>query len=211
MNVCVSLGRMSFDDCLICCKKYALVELRQDLLDFSDEDLKLLISTTSKCVFTYRKKADNDKAGRKYIEFAVKNNCDYIDVDIEWYNADKQFFEEVLKTGQTNLILSYHNYEKTPSFDTLHKILQLMQQISQAKFYKIITTQIQQNDFITVLRLYAFSEILIAFCMGDMARFTRIAAAKLNAPIVYAYPDLYQKTANGQFSYSELITILKQI
>jgi len=78
-----------------------------------------------------------------------------------------------------------------------------------SKNVKIVTTAKSTNDSSLVLSLYheAKPVNLIAFSMGDYGRISRILCLLLGSP--FTYVSLGKAVAPGQFSLSEMKSILK--
>lgn len=81
------------------------------------------------------------------------------------------------------LILSYHNFEKTP--ENLQGILQNMQCIAPAKFYKIATMARSSLDALRMLDFVRKNPGVIGLCMGELGKPTRILAPLFGSPIMY--------------------------
>jgi 3-dehydroquinate dehydratase len=64
---------------------------------------------------------------------------------------------------------------------------------------------------LTLFNLYEGEENLIAFGMGDDAKFTRVTALFLGSPFTYVYFLSQNKTAEGQLSYKEFDLMVKNL
>ncbi len=102
----------------------------------------------------------------------------------------------------SKLILSYHNFEKTP--ENLDEILQNMKRISNAKFYKIATMARSSLDSIRMLDFVKNNPGVIGLCMGELGQITRILAPVFETPIMYvASPN----SALGQVPLDVLLEV----
>jgi 3-dehydroquinate dehydratase-1 len=119
---------------------------------------------------------------------------------------NKQFVSYIKKT-RTDLLVSWHNFKKTPNESILNKILNQMAKFS--KNIKIVTTARSTNDSSRVLSLYnnASKLNLIAFSMGEHGKMSRILCLFLGSP--YTYVSLGKAIAPGQFSLDEIKSIIK--
>ena len=128
-------------------------------------------------------------------------------LDIE-YNTLKKNKELVkyLKTTKTKLLVSWHDFKKTP------KDIELKNQINQmGKFssnVKIVSTAKSTEDATRMLELYSKKgkNNLISFAMGDAGRISRILCLYLGSP--YTYVSLGKAVAPGQFSVDEVNKII---
>ncbi|MFS8563094.1 MAG: type I 3-dehydroquinate dehydratase [Rhabdochlamydiaceae bacterium] len=100
------------------------------------------------------------------------------------------------------LILSYHNFEKTP--DNLQKILEGMQRAFPAKFYKIATMARSSLDALRMLDFVRKNPGVIGLCMGDLGKPTRILAPLFGTPIMYTGS---LDSALGQVSLDVLLEV----
>jgi 3-dehydroquinate dehydratase/shikimate dehydrogenase len=83
----------------------------------------------------------------------------------------------------SQLILSYHNFEHTP--DNLEQILEAMQRVSRAKFYKIATMTRSSLDALKMLLFMRKNPGVIGICMGELGHLTRILGPVVGCPIMY--------------------------
>ena len=102
----------------------------------------------------------------------------------------------------SKLILSYHNFEKTP--DNLEEILQTMLKVSSAKFYKIATMARSSLDALRMLRFVKEHSDVIGLCMGTLGQLTRILAPVVGSQIMYAS---HTNSILGQLSLEALLEI----
>lgn len=129
-------------------------------------------------------------------------------LDVEYNTLKKnQELQKYLKTAKTNVLVSWHDFEKTPNVQTLRSMLRKMSRFSNN--VKIVTTSRTIGDTIRILSLYknqAKKIRLICFAMGDYGRMSRILCTKLGSP--YTYVSLGKPVAPGQFSLKEMKNIM---
>jgi 3-dehydroquinate dehydratase/shikimate dehydrogenase len=119
-------------------------------------------------------------------------------VDIEVESAESvQARLETLR-GQARLILSYHNYDGTPSPET---VLRRMLRVP-ADAYKIVTTARKPSDNSRVLALTKSHPRtpLIVLAMGETGFPTRVLSTAWGGLFTYAAPNASEGTASGQVS-----------
>ena len=106
-------------------------------------------------------------------------------------------------------IVSYHNFERTEGMEELKAIVENCFKMG-ADYVKLATTVIKKEDAIRILQLYAEYSNLIAFGMGEKAKFTRITSLFLGAPFTYVYAGrMSNQLAEGQLSEKEYIELMK--
>ena len=129
-------------------------------------------------------------------------------LDVEYNTLKKNHeLQKYLKTTRTNILVSWHDFVKTPNEQTLKLMLQKMSKFSNN--VKLVTTAKTIDDTIRILSLYKIHTKkirLISFAMGDYGRMSRILCAKLGSP--YTYVSLGKPVAPGQFSLKEMKNIM---
>jgi len=131
-------------------------------------------------------------------------------LDVEFNTLKKNTqLTKYLKSTKTKLLVSWHDFKKTPNATELKKKIVQMSKFSNN--VKIVSTAKTTDDANRMLELYAKKgkNNLISFAMGDMGRISRILCLYLGSP--YTYVSLGKAVAPGQFSVDEVkkITDLK--
>ena len=137
----------------------------------------------------------------------IKHGAAYIDLELKTSEQLRQRLLDALQGTQTRLIVSHHNFAETPDSDALSAILK--QQIeSGAHIGKIVTMAHDHLDVLRVLNLQEEASKnnfpLIAFCMGEPGKLSRIITLLLGGFMTYAALDEEQATAPGQLTVQEL-------
>jgi 3-dehydroquinate dehydratase type I len=205
--ICVSLGNISFEEASKIAAGEDMVELRADLLAYSKEQFEELLKISKKSIFTCRPGVYSENKRKELFALAIQNSATFIDLEIE---SGSEFLAEIkglLETSTTELILSYHNFENTPSFSELNKIL-ISCYYSGADLAKIATTIQQEQDLLSIFSLYAEPGRKVLIGMGEKGVISRIAATFLGAEFSFAAPGNLEITAPGQLSVGEMKEIL---
>ena len=138
---------------------------------------------------------------------AVQQQAAFVDLELRTpLQYRKQLLGEI-HDSQSRLIISYHDFEKTPDPAELSTVLQ--EQIdSGAHIGKIVTMAHSYLDVLQVLHLQCEAQKqnfpLIAFCMGEEGKLSRIITLLLGGFMTYAALDEQQATAPGQLSVKQL-------
>ncbi|MEX0657102.1 MAG: type I 3-dehydroquinate dehydratase [Nitrosopumilaceae archaeon] len=195
-------------------KKSNYVEIRFDFLIPSQvpESLELVKKYLNRSVCTLRPKSEGGKfSGSEnerisILKLIAEYNPFLLDIEYNTLRKNKQFTNYIKKT-RTDLLVSWHDFKKTPSDSFLSKILNKMTKFS--KNIKIVTTAKSTNDSSRVLSLYNNAQKLnlIAFSMGEYGKMSRILCLFLGSP--YTYVSLERPIAPGQFSLDEIKSIIK--
>ena len=143
---------------------------------------------------------------------AIEAGARYVDVELE---APKQMSKRVRNAAHENgtiFIRSYHDFEGTDSLEALKAIVEKCIYHG-ADMVKIVTTARSQEDVQRVMSLYEWfpNEVkdlpegsLIAFCMGEEGRQSRLDCLKYGAPYTYAALSAEESAAPGQWPAAEL-------
>ena len=107
-----------------------------------------------------------------------------------------------LRSAGTSLLVSWHDFKKTPGPAELERRMREMGRMSPN--VKIVGTARTAGDSNRMLGLYGKrrGKNLIAFAMGDPGRISRILCLYLGSP--YTYVSLGRPVAPGQFSVDEV-------
>ena len=138
---------------------------------------------------------------------AIEAGARYVDVELE---AQKQMSKRVRSAAHENgtiFIRSYHDFEGTDSYEALKALVEKCQYHG-ADIVKIVTTAHSAEDVDKVMALYEWAHAenidLIAFCMGEAGRQSRLDCLKYGAPYTYAALSAEEAAAPGQWPADEI-------
>ena len=150
---------------------------------------------------------------------AIEAGARYVDVEIE---AQKQMSKRVRQAAHENgtvFIRSYHDFDGTDSLEALKAVVEKCVYHG-ADMVKIVTAAHSQVDVQKVMALYAWCREektngnerigalsdggLIAFCMGDEGRSSRLDCLKYGAPYTYAAISADEAAAPGQWATADM-------
>ncbi|MBN2421855.1 shikimate dehydrogenase [Candidatus Woesearchaeota archaeon] len=186
-----------------------ITELRIDYIKNIDEiKLKnILKKKTKKVIVTCRPDFEGGYfTGRETERFgllkkAIKLSADYVDIE---FKSNKDFIKELIKNKKSSkIIVSYHNFSRTPDLGFLKKLKQEIKKLN-PDLIKIITFAESINDNFKIFELLKDSEDLISFCMGLRGQISRILAKKYGSCLTYASLTPGKESASGQLTIDEL-------
>ena len=150
---------------------------------------------------------------------AIEAGARYVDVELE---AQKQMSKRIRQAAHENgtiFIRSYHDFEGTDSLEALKAIVEKCVYHG-ADMVKVVTTACSQEDNDKVMALYDWCREeqasgndrigtladggLIAFCMGEQGRASRVDCLRKGAPYTYAALTAEETAAPGQWSAEDM-------
>jgi len=168
----------------------SLVELRLDLME--NPNIASLIAMSGLPVIA------TDRKDKQNLIRAIEADCDFIDVEAE--AEEKERVIEKAKLNSCKVIVSTHDFEKTPE-----DLAKLVEATKGGDISKIVTMAKSEKDCKRVLSLLG-KEPRIAFCIGEIGRETRI-----RAPLCGSFLTFSGNTAPGQLSTKETVEKLREI
>ncbi|HEV2192588.1 MAG TPA: type I 3-dehydroquinate dehydratase [Nitrosopumilaceae archaeon] len=195
-------------------KKSDYVEIRFDFMEPNKIPLtlNLIKKHLPRCICTLRPRSEggkfssNEKNRISILKLIAVYDPYLLDVEYNTIRKNKTLHQYLRKT-KTNLLISWHDFAKTPNVSFLKSLRKKMTKFS--KNIKIVTTAKSMKDTLGILSLYKFQNNinLIAFAMGDYGRMSRILCTQLGSP--YTYVSLGKPVAPGQFSLDEIKSIFE--
>ena len=192
-----------------------MAEIRLDLCpELDDEAIGELFSGTDiPLVATCRlaESSSMQEAERK-LRAAIEAGAKYVDIEMEAPAPMGKRLRRRARDCGTTLIRSFHDFEGTPSSEVLEEMVSKCRMFG-AEVIKVATTACSEEDVERVMALYGTTYpdgrvqeegTLIAFCMGDKGRDSRLEALRRGAPFTYACLSEEERTADGQWTTDEM-------
>ena len=212
-KTCVSIGETNPKKLKTSLKKALeksdIAEVRFDYLKKSDipivlEDIK---KNLARCVCTLRPKSEGglfigkEDERKSILRLLAEYNPFLLDVEFNTIQKDKKLVRYLKKT-KCRILVSWHDFKKTPSDSQLKNKFNKMRKFS--NMVKIVTVAKNVSDASRLLSLYSIrsESKIVAFCMGDPGKFSRILCLHLGSP--FTYVSLGKAIAPGQFSVDEI-------
>ena len=185
-----------------------LYEIRVDAMH-TLENFELLEKHKNRLILTVRRIEEggfrklSERKRKEIFERILEISPRY--VDIEHRSSIKEEVMRVAKKRDAEIILSYHNFQETPSFDILRRIVDKMKE---GDVKKIVTMARDFEDNVKLLRIYEVDKNAVAFCMGSRGKLSRLCSYFL-AP--FTYVPLGDSIAPGQISLQEFLMALRVV
>jgi len=193
-------------------RKGLWTEIRLDYLEEPAPDLqKLFRSLPGPVIATNRLATEGGRwqgteAGRlALLAQALDLGVTCLDVELA---ADVSFRREVYeRRGQTRLILSWHDFAGTPDAPRLEAVMEEML-AAEADVVKLVALANDPADNLRMLSLIpqalARGRDVIAFCMGPLGKWSRIAAPLLGSWLAFAPFSKTRASAPGQLTVNDV-------
>jgi 3-dehydroquinate dehydratase, type I len=193
------------------------VEIRFDFLNLSDleEALSIANAVNKKAVYTLRSPEQggqfkgNTFERITWLEKLSSSKPMLLDVELYTIKCNNNL-ADYLKENNTSVLISWHDFEKTPSNAQLTNLLYEMRKYSQN--VKVVTTAQKTEDSLGLLELYenTLGVNLIAFAMGEAGVLSRLLCVIIgNAPFTYA--SLEKAIAPGQLTIKQMRKLYDRI
>jgi 3-dehydroquinate dehydratase type I len=176
---------------------------------------KLLAGGKGELIVTNRVKVEGggfsgtERERVSLLKKAVSLESTYVDLEIRTDEALRDELKKEIGTrqGHTRLILSYHNFEKTPGLTSLRKKMEEGRRAG-ADIIKIVSFAGRMEDNLKVLALIPYARKrgleIITFCMGASGKISRIMAPLLGSYLTYAALCKGEESAPGQMTVGEM-------
>ena len=197
----------------IALKKSDYVEVRLDFLKIEQipNALEIIKKDLNKIVCTLRPTTEggkfpgNEKERISIIKLIAEYNPFLLDIEFNTLKKEKELVK-YLKSTKTKLLVSWHDFKRTPKSSELKNKIRQMSKFSSN--VKIVSTAKSTEDSTRMLEMYnkKGKNNLIAFTMGDEGKISRILCLYLGSP--YTYVSLGKAVAPGQFSVDEVNRII---
>ncbi len=220
-RICIPIAEKTMKDAIKAVKEAGrfadLIELRMDYL--REPGLAILLQGRQKpFIVTHRRKEEggrywvNERRRVGLLEEAIDLDVDFVDIEI---GTERPLLHELIthKKG-TQTILSFHDFQGTPSLRELKRICDRMTRWG-ADIVKIVTFAKSWEDNLLILSLIPYArkrgQEIVAFCMGEKGKMSRIFAPLMGAVWTYAALNKNRTSAPGQLTVQELKKIWEEL
>ena len=223
--ICTTIQNKTAEQILEVLEHCEMAEIRLDRCELSARDTENVFTSDVPLVATCRisEVAQNEQAlqgltesareikamqiAEKRLVRAIEAGARYVDVEIE---AQKQMSKRVRGAAHENgtiFIRSYHDFNGTDSFESLKAMVEKCRYHG-ADIVKLVTTAHSPEDVEKVMALYDWARgekiELIAFCMGEIGKESRLECLKHGAPYTYAALTEEEAAAPGQWPSDQM-------
>lgn len=214
--ICTVIQHRNLQEILDILEHCEMAEIRLDRCSLSDNDIRLCFSSDVPLVATCRvgevlasdsslNSVSASMVAEKRLVAAIEAGARYVDVEVD---APRSMAKRVRRAAMENgtvFIRSWHDFEGTAPLPALRSMVGKCLKEG-AEIVKIVTMAQCAADAGNMMSLYdgAAPGSLLAFCMGNYGRETRLGCLKKGAPYTYAALDAQDVAAPGQFTADEM-------
>ena len=213
-KVCIPIVETTVEKSLMAIKEARLLA---DLIELRTDYLKrikltpLLENRQKPFIITNRRKEEGgnykgeERKRLSVLQEAIDLGADYIDVELA---TERSFLQGLIRNKKgTQVILSFHDFRKTPSQKELQGLFDQMVRLG-ADVIKIVSFARSWEDNLTILSLIPFAKArkrkIVAFCMGEKGKVSRLFSPFLGAAWTYASLNRGKASAPGQLTVGEM-------
>ena len=206
---------------------YDLIELRIDFYEEVNDTNKVLsllnkVRRSVECpiLFTCRSQNEGGNSSltlQQYSELLTEViSSGYVDlIDIELNIGNKTVFDLVDKAHKKGVlvIMSYHNFDKTPTYDEMIDILEKME-VMGGDILKLAVMPVSKKDVVTLMNVSTLmssklDKPLVMISMGDLGKITRIAGELIGSSVTFG--SALKSSAPGQIQVNDLKLLLESV
>lgn len=141
-----------------------------------------------------------------------------VEAGAQWVDLEGWVEENIVqgfRSRNARILLSHHDFSATPDRLTLQRLAETMARKSPDAI-KIVTYVRAPEDGLRVLELIPFGRQelgmeVLAFGMGPLGRWSRLVSLLLGSPWAYVQLSELSAAADGQFTATEMRTLLQQL
>ncbi len=206
---------------------YDMIELRIDYYnDLSNlkkvKDLLSKVRSELDCpiLFTCRSQDEggksllNDEQYINVLKVAIESGfVDLIDIEINKTNKTIYILKELAHKHNVKVVMSYHNFDKTPTQQDMIDILEKME-VMGGDILKIAVMPLCKKDVVSLMDVSLMMSTrldkpLIMISMGELGKITRVAGELIGSSITFG--SAKKSSAPGQIQVNDLKLLLESI
>ena len=208
--ICIALGSLTYEECLRAVQTLPFAEIRLDLLELSREQVAAIFAANANLVATCRAGKFNDDERRALLLQAINNGAAYVDVEVDASDAFKDAVIQAAKARRTKIIISYHDFEKTPERAELEHLLRWCGEFT-PDIIKIACMVHSARDNARLLGLLDTDTPMIVVGMGEQGKISRVVSPLTGSVFTFASYAADKATAPGQLFKDDIEDIINRI
>ena len=205
-----------------------ILEIRLDLLEIRDRDIaaetirKVKSETGLPIIITNRSYIEGGKWGEEEAEriglikdlLSLRDGPDAVDIELSIDEDERDRAVEAAKNNEKTVIISSHDFSKTPSFTEMKATLEDAF-IAGADIAKLAVMPQSMKNVIDLLRVTldvgGAGRAVCTIAMGDLGKHTRVIAPFYGSVLTYASVENTVLTPPGQLPVDKLKKIMEML
>lgn len=208
--ICVSLKETNPEKCIQILRNIDFAEIRLDKMYVNSTEVRKIFSHHPNLIATLRTGSQENTEGETLLMAAIEAGAAYVDIQVEAYEDLKRALIQKARSHRCKVIISYHNFKRTPGRVELEHIVNLCFD-SGADIAKVACLVQSPKDNTRIIGLLSDTRPLVVIGMGQLGKITRIAGPLLGSLFTYASLDRGKETAEGQIDHMLLRKIFKSL
>lgn len=215
VQICVPVFEKTLEKAVISGKSYQkmgadLLELRIDALDNPTPDMvkEILGELELPVIATNRVESEGgffkgSEEERIELLLAASSQAQYLDIELK---TKEELRQRVVKSASKSII-SFHDFNKTPSIVSLRKIVE--EELSIGDIAKFAVMPHNMEDTLRVLKIIQEYPSTLGLAMGSYGKYTRVVGPLFGSPFTFASGN--KSTAPGQMDISTTRMIIDEL
>lgn len=211
MDYAVSIGEDTVEKCVNALEGVDFAEVRLDLVKGLDvQGVERIFAMQKKLIAACRPSQGLSEEVRKGLLLAaVDRGAAYVDVEVDSPDWLKQEVVTAARKKQCKVIVSFHDFEKTPKREELLHVVEWCFECG-ADIAKIACKANDKRDAARLMGLLDCDKALVVVGMGENGRVTRVAGPLLGSVFSYASIERGRETADGQIDIDTIKRIKRE-
>lgn len=209
-TICVSVLADTLKQTLRSLEELRLAEVRFDKFDAREDQLARIFALPTKIIATARPGYLTERRRAEILTCSAQLRAYLVDIEMGADSALRRSVLEASARSGSRVIVSYHDFQKTPE---RAKLLEIVDRCFEEGGHvaKIACYAQNNQDAARLLGLLDDRRSVVVVGMGPLGRLTRIVGPLLGAELTFATRQDLEPTAPGQLTSAELIKIWEEL
>lgn len=208
--ICIALGNLSYDACLHAVNTLNFAEIRLDMLELTLEQVAAVFAANANLIATCRPGKYDDDERQRLLLNAIASGAAYVDIEMDAADSFKQAVIQAARARGTKIIISYHDFEKTPLREELDHVVQWCSEFN-PDIIKIACMARSPRDNARLLGLLDTDKQMLVVGMGEEGKISRVVSPLLGSFCTFASYAADKSTAPGQLFKDDIEELLAKI
>jgi 3-dehydroquinate dehydratase-1 len=206
--ICVSLAEPTPARCLAALAGIPFAEIRLERMRTGEEGVGRVFSSHPRLIATCRPGRFADSRRLSLLRAAISAGAAFVDIEVEAGASYKRALVREARASGCDVIVSYHDLERTPSRGTLAGVVDRCF-ASGANIAKIACRIRSPKDNARLLGLQDDDRALVVVGLGKMGAMTRVMGPLAGGLFSFASLARGRETAGGQIPHEDLARLIR--